>query len=245
MIQYFVKDFTGDPFVIFGGPHLVVLVILALANFSIFLFRQRFSPHIRKAFRYGLAVLLLVNELTWHVWNYAVGQWTIQTMLPLHICSVLVFASAIMLLARSYTIYEFAYFLGIGAAIQALMTPDLGIYGFPHYRYFQTFISHGGIITAAVYMTIVEGYRPTWKSLVRVGVWTNVYLLVVTGINLLIDSNYMFTLHKPPTASLFDVLGPWPWYLLAAEGIALVVFLILYLPFAVKDFRAGAAVETA
>jgi hypothetical integral membrane protein (TIGR02206 family) len=94
-------------------------------------------------------------------------------------------------------------------------------------------------------MTIVEGYRPTWKSLVRVGVWTNVYLLVVTGINLLIDSNYMFTLHKPPTASLFDVLGPWPWYLLAAEGIALVVFLILYLPFAVKDYRKQAAAETA
>ena len=74
--------------------------------------------------------------------------------------------------------------------------------------------------------------------------WGNVYLLVVTGINLLIDSNYMFTLHKPPTASLFDVLGPWPIYLLAAEGIAAVVFLLLYLPFAIKDYQAKPLAET-
>jgi hypothetical integral membrane protein (TIGR02206 family) len=224
-----------------GGAHLAALSILLLLNLAIVLFRRRFTPQGRQAFRSGLAVVLLLNELSWHVWNYAVGQWTIQTMLPLHICSLLVFASAWMLLAKSFAVYEFAYFLGIGAAIQAVMTPDLGIYGFPHYRFFQTFISHGGIVTAAIYMAVVERFRPTWKSLLKVAVWGNVYLLVVTGINLLINSNYMFTLHKPPTASLFDVLGPWPVYLLAAEGIALVVFLLLYLPFVIQDRRANAS----
>ena len=168
MIQFFAKDFTGDPFVFLGGAHLAALVLLLLINLTIILFRRRFTLQTRKAFRLGLATLLLVNELSWHVWNYAVGQWTIQTMLPLHICSLLVFASAWMLAVKSFAIYEFAYFLGIGAAIQAVMTPDLGIYGFPHYRFFQTFISHGGIVTAALYMTIVEGFRPTWKSLVKV-----------------------------------------------------------------------------
>jgi hypothetical integral membrane protein (TIGR02206 family) len=245
MIQFFAKDFTGDPFVFLGGAHLAALVILLLINLAIILYRRRFTLQTRKTFRLGLATLLLVNELSWHVWNYAVGQWTLQTMLPLHICSLLVFASAWMLAVKSFTIYEFAYFLGIGAAFQAVMTPDLGIYGFPHYRFFQTFISHGGIVTAALYMTLVEGFRPTWKSLVKVAVWGNVYLLVVTGINLLIGSNYMFTLHKPPTASLFDVLGPWPIYLLAAEGIAAVVFLLLYLPFAIKDYQARPLAETA
>jgi uncharacterized membrane protein YwaF len=44
-------------------------------------------------------------------------------------------------------------------------------------------------------------------------------------------------MEKPPTASLIDVLGPWPWYLLALEGIAFVIFFILYLPFAIKDWR--------
>jgi len=237
MDQFFTRDFSGDPFVIFGGPQLVVLAILALVNLSFIRFRKNPDDQARRRFRYGLAALLLVNEASWHWWNWYVGKWNIQEMLPLHVCSVLVFASAYMLVTKSYAVFEFAYFMGIGAAIQAVMTPDLGIYGFPHYRFFQTFISHGGIVTAAIYMTVVEGYRPTWKSLWRVAVVMNLYLVVVTAINYLIGSNYMFTLRKPDTPSLLDVLGPWPWYLLSLEVIGLVVCLLLYLPFAIRDRR--------
>ena len=42
----------------------------------------------------------------------------------------------------------------------------------------------------------------------------------------------MFTRSPPPTGSLLDVLGPWPWYLLACEAVALVAFAALTLPFA-------------
>jgi hypothetical integral membrane protein (TIGR02206 family) len=56
-------------------------------------------------------------------------------------------------------------------------------------------------------------------------------------VNWLIGSNYMFIAHPPETASLIDVLGPWPWYLLSLEGIAVVVFLLLYLPYLFIDLR--------
>ena len=36
---------------------------------------------------------------------------------------------------------------------------------------------------------------------------------------------------------LFDVLGPWPWYLLTAEVLAVILFALLYLPFALSDRR--------
>ena len=100
-------------------------------------------------------------------------------MLPLQLCSVLVWASAAMLLTRSYRLYEFVYFLGIGGATQALLTPDAGIYGFPHYRWFQTFLAHILIISSAVYMTVVEHYRPTWKSFKRVVIGFNLYIAFV------------------------------------------------------------------
>ena len=73
---------------------------------------------------------------------------------------------------------------GSRAAIQALATPDLGIYGFPHFRFFQTFLSHGLIVTSAIYMTVVEGFRPTWKSMLRVFVWMNVYAVIVYFVNI-------------------------------------------------------------
>jgi hypothetical integral membrane protein (TIGR02206 family) len=238
MGQFFAKDYTGAPFELFGPAHLIALAIVLLANLVLPYLRDHSTPRLRTRFRYTLAVILLVNESLWHIWNYTTGHWTIQTMLPLHLCSVLVWVSAYMLVSKNYTIYEFAYFMGIAGAMQALLTPDAGRYGFPHFRFFQTFISHGSIILAAVYMTVVEGFRPTWKSFQHVFIYGNLYMLVVGAINSLIGSNYLFIMHKPETASLLDLLGPWPWYILVMELIALALCMLLYLPFAIKDRRA-------
>lgn len=237
MTQFFAKDYTGGAFELFGSAHLVALALVLLINLVIVASRKRFTDLGKKRFRFGLAALLVINELAFHLWNYSIGQWTIQTMLPLHLCSVLVWVSAYMLLARSYSIYEFAYFLGIGGAIQALLTPDAGIYGFPHFRFFQTIISHGAIVTAAIYMTLVEGYRPYWSSLVRVAIWGNIYMAAVGIVNWLVGSNYLFIARKPDTASLIDMLGPWPWYILSLEVVAILMCLALYLPYVLRDRR--------
>lgn len=237
MGQYFVKDYTGEPFNLFGSGHLIALIIILLINLSFIWLRKSKNAKIKDGVRYTIAALLVISEGSWHIWNIAIGEWTIQTHLPFHLCAVLVWTSLIMLLSKNYYIYEFAYFLGIAGASQALLTPEAGIYGFPHYRVFQTITAHGSIVTAAIFMTVVEGYRPYWSSLKRVFLWTNIYMIVVTGINLLIKSNYLYTLHKPPSASLLDILGPWPWYLISVEIVALILCILLYLPFALKDQR--------
>jgi hypothetical integral membrane protein (TIGR02206 family) len=238
MGQYFAKDYTGEPFHLFGTGHLIALAVVLLVNLAFIWVRKIENQKRKDTIRYAIAALLIISEGSWHIWNLAIGTWSIQTHLPLHLCSLLVWTSLIMLLTKNYYIYEFAYFLGIAGASQALLTPEAGIYGFPHYRVFQTLSAHGAIVSGAVFMTLVEGYRPTWSSFKRVFIWTNIYMLVVTGVNLLIGSNYLYTLHKPPSASLLDVLGPWPWYLLSVEAVALVLCLLLYLPFAIGDRRA-------
>jgi len=240
MTQFFAKDWSGAPFIFFGAAHIVALLVVVLLNVFL-IWRYKNAPEkARRTVAYVMAGVLWANELSWHLWNAFTGQWTIQTMLPLHLCSLLVWTGALMLVTKDYSIYEFCYFLGIGGALQALLTPDLGLYGFPHFRFFQTYISHGLIISAAIYMTVVEGFRPTWKSLLRVALWINIYMAVVFGINMLLGSNYLFVAHKPPTASLLDMLPPWPWYILWMEAIGLVMCLILYLPFAIKDWHVKA-----
>ncbi len=235
---FFTKDFTGSPFTFLGGEHLLAMASLIVLNIALLGLRNS-SPVLKKRAALILALILWANEIGWHLWKASVGQWDLQTMLPLHVCSILVWLGGWMLVKRNYAIYEYMYLLGIGGALQAVITPDLGIYGYPHYRFFQTFISHGLIITAAVYMTTVEGFRPTWGSIKRVIIGGNIYMLVVTGINWLVGGNYLYTMHKPETASLFDIMPAWPWYLLIAELIGLVTFLLLYLPFIIKDWRAG------
>jgi hypothetical integral membrane protein (TIGR02206 family) len=237
MDYYFAKDFGGPPFELFKTHHLIALSIVFIFVLFLFFLRWRKSQILNNSFRWSLATLLVLQEISYHCWNVYINEWTLQKMLPLHICSAFVWLSALMLVTKNRHIYEFAFFLGISGALQALLTPDIAEYGFPHYRFFHVFISHGSIILAALYMTIVEGYRPTWRSFGKVLLWLNIYAVFTFIINILIGSNYMFVRHKPETSSLLDILGPWPVYIFAAEGVALIMFLILYLPFAIYDWK--------
>jgi hypothetical integral membrane protein (TIGR02206 family) len=234
---YFAGDYPGPEFKFLGAAHLIAIGVLIALNVWLASFKNA-SEQTKTRIRWTLAIILWVNEIAWHVWNFAVGKWTIQTMLPLHLCSVLVWVGAFMLVTKNQFIYEFAYFLGIAGALQAVMTPDLGIYGFPHFRFFQTFISHGLIITSAIYMTVVEGFRPTWKSMLRVAVGINIYMVVIYFVNGAIGSNYLMINGRPATPSLLDLLPDWPVYIIYMEAIGLICCLLLYLPFIVKDARA-------
>jgi hypothetical integral membrane protein (TIGR02206 family) len=236
MTEFFAADFQGPAFQFLGTHHLAALGFLLLLNLFLLGMRHA-SDGAKGAIRWLLALLLLGNEIAWHYWNFIHGTWTIQTMLPLHLCSLLVWTGVWMLITKSYKVYEFMYFMGIAGAIHALATPGIGDYNFPHFTYFQYFLSHGLIITSAIYMTVAEGFRPSWKSLLRVFVWMNIYAAAVYFINSYIGSNYLLINHKPETPSLLGLLPEWPIYVLYMEVIGIISMLLLYLPFLIKDLR--------
>jgi hypothetical integral membrane protein (TIGR02206 family) len=243
MSQYFAYDYQGAPFSLFGTWHLVALLVIILINFCFLGFRKA-SSKTRSIVRWSMAIILWLDEAAWHVWNLYWGHWSVA-QLPLHICSLLIWLTGFMLIFKNYRIYEFAYFIGIGGAMQALLTPDAGIYGFPHFRIFQTMISHSLLLTSAIYMTTVEGFRPTWKSLWRVVVGLNIYAAMIYPINLLLGTDFLYINGKPSTASLLDALPRWPYYLLYMELIGFAIFLLLYLPFIIRDARTRAKTRIA
>ncbi|MGA7192108.1 MAG: TIGR02206 family membrane protein [Anaerolineales bacterium] len=237
MSQFFAGNYTGAPFQLFGVAHIVALLCLVAINLFLIQFKNS-SETTKRNIRWTMAIILWTAEISWHIWNIYWGYWSDQFMLPLNVCSVLIWLSGFMLIFKNRPIYEFAYFLGIAACVNYLLTPDLGIYGFPTYRFIQTFISHGGVVTAAVYMTVVEGFRPTWKSFWRVLAGTNIYMLAIYFINTALGSNYLLMNGKPTTASMLDLMPPWPYYIIYLELIGIVIFLLLYLPFMIKDWQA-------
>jgi len=238
MGHYFDYDYSGPAFDLFGTGHLVALaVIAAIVAFLVWGWKDP-DDAARRRGRLLIVAIMVLNEIGWHAWNLTNGAWNIREHLPLHATSISIWGSIVALLTRNYRVYEVVFFIGIVGAVQALITPAAGDYGLPHYRAFQTLISHGMIIVAMAYMTTIEGFRPTWASVWKTMLVINICMVIVTGINVVLGSNYMFTLHKPATASLFDLLGPWPWYLVAAEFLAVILFSALYLPFALANRRA-------
>jgi uncharacterized membrane protein YwaF len=51
------------------------------------------------------------------------------------------------------------------------------------------------------------------------------------GLNFLLDANYSYLNEKPKSASVLDLFGEWPYYILVVQLIVIPLFLIIYLPF--------------
>ncbi|MDR0267349.1 TIGR02206 family membrane protein [Paenibacillus sp.] len=233
----------NNPFVLFSSSHLLALLLLVAASFLLFSIRRRLqrAPRGKAILRGTLAFLLSGSEGVLDIWNIVSGTWSPRYTLPLELCSLTLLLSIIMLLTKSRLLYEVLFFAGIGGALQALITPNLA-FGFPHIRFYQFFIVHILIILASLYMTWIENYKPTWKSIGLTMIFLNLAALLVGITDYYLDANYMFLMHKPSTASILDWLGPYPLYLLAEEGIALLIFTVMQLLFFVlpeKMFRTG------
>ncbi|GIQ66350.1 TIGR02206 family membrane protein [Paenibacillus cisolokensis] len=220
------------PFAAFGIPHLAALGGALLAVLALYGLRSKLR-HPRRAAcgRYALATLLTASEALLNVWYIREGIFSAKSTLPLELCSISLYLSILMLLTRSRLLFGIVYFAGIGGALQALITPALD-FGYPHFRFWQFFAAHTAIILAALYMVWVERFRPTLKSIAVTMGFLNALVVIVGYVNHVTGGNYMFLARKPDTPSLLDYLGPYPWYLLSMEGIALLTFSFLYLPFA-------------
>lgn len=236
MDLFLTGDYQGEPFKVFSTVHIITIAIIIIMNILVIIWlKKKNNPVINKYFRYILGLILIFSELLYEVWSIWSGTWSIDIYLPLHLCDISIIFSAIILFNKNFSLYEITYFIGLGGSMQAIITPDLYPYSFPHIMFFIFFISHGGIITAVLYMTFIEKYRPVLKSILKTFVFLNIYMVIIAGINLLTNGNYLFICSKPLNPSLLDYLGPWPWYIAVLEVVSVAIFFIYYVPFAIKD----------
>jgi hypothetical integral membrane protein (TIGR02206 family) len=237
MGTFFAQEWSGDPFILFGIDHLAIILFFILLNLSFFWLRKLKDTKSGSYLRIGLAVVLLLFEISWQAWNIYIGKWTIQDHLPLHMCSLFLFINAAMMISRNQVLYDLSYCLGIGSGLMAFLTPDPGPYGLWHFVPVQTIFGHGLLVSLTIYMTIVEGFRPTWKSIPRAFIFGLAALLFSYFVNLVLGSNYIFTSGKPGSASLLDLLGPYPWYLLSMVGVGLMVMILMVSPWEYWNWR--------
>jgi hypothetical integral membrane protein (TIGR02206 family) len=179
-----------------------------------------------------LAAILVAAELGWWIYLAATGARgsDLATALPLQLCDVAIFVGAAALLLRTQLLVELTYFWGLAGTIQALITPDLPEH-FPSFPFFQYYIAHGGIVTAALFLVVGLRQWPRRDAVLRVLAVTIVYVLLVGAIDASTESNYMYLRSKPASGSLLDLLGPWPWYLAWAALVGVALLIILDAPF--------------
>lgn len=216
------------PFVLFNSTHLAVLALILVCCILIARTPRQAQPLVQRGVGYTLLFLAIVKPFIFVL----IYDEPLAHSLPLDLCRVAEFLCAYMLLAPSYRAFELAYFLAAAGSVSALLTPDLP-FGFPEPRFLLFFLSHGLAVLAVVFAVFRLKFHPTLRSVGITILFLGLYTIFIAGVNLLLNANYLFLMAKPEGASIMDFLGPWPIYVGWLIGLAILLCLICYSPFAI------------
>ncbi len=207
--------FRETPFVPYGSSHWTVLLLFAIAAVVLVIHgrRTRGSSLDRKTRRVFAAVLLIV-QLSLQVYSMLPGQWDLGLSLPFQLCDLAWMVAVHALWTGRPWAYGLLYYWGLTLTSQAVITPQLD-FDFPHVQFLMFWFSHCLVVLAAVYMTWGGGWRPTWRAMALALSATVGWGFVMLAFNSLAGTNYLYVSHKPPGKSILDVLGDWPYYLVA------------------------------
>ena len=208
----------------FGALHILILAATIVVPWLL----ARTKPSRRLFILLG--AMLAVNELAWYAYRFLVEGWRFPDFVPLQLCDLSVWLTAIAALTGAAAVFDLAYYLGVAGAGMALITPDLWApcWSYPTLYFWA---AHCGIVGILLLMIFSGAGRPRPGSVWRALLVGNIFALAAGLFNWAFHTNYMYLREKPAAGSLLDFLGPWPWYILAGEAMAFVLFGLLWLPF--------------
>ncbi|HEX2285956.1 MAG TPA: TIGR02206 family membrane protein [Mycobacterium sp.] len=219
---------TYREFSAYGPSHWAVLAVFAVgAVLLVWLGRKQTEAEAR---RFGRVVGALTGAIYVGVFLYALFPPDLRWSVPLHMTDLATVATAYALWSQKHWAFALTYYWGLVLSVQALISPALTGPDFPHAQFLGFWAIHLIVVWAAIYLTWGRGMRPRWRSY-RMVVAVSVSWGVLTfTFNSIAGTNYGFLNRKPATASLLDVLGPWPWYVLAAGVLVFAVWAMMTWP---------------
>jgi hypothetical integral membrane protein (TIGR02206 family) len=215
-------------FQLFGPAHLLILaavpaIALVLAKVS------GQSQASARAVRYSLGTFLALNELVWYGYKLHFEGFRFPQGLPLQLCDLTLWLSVVALFTLNPLSFEITYFAGLGGSAMALLTPDLWA-PLASYPTIYFFLAHGMVVICPLLLLWSKQLRPRPRSPWMAFAALNGFAAFVGIFNVIFKTNYMYLCAKPASASLLNLLGPWPLYLLPCEAVALSIFWLLWLP---------------
>jgi len=217
-----------ERFQAWSGQHYLLLVITAAgAAGAVWWGRGHRGTSRELAIRRGLGAAFLVVVLAWQAYLLTPGVRSTGTSWPLGLSDLADYTAAFALWTRGQRTSAFTYYVGLTLTMMAVLTPSLG-QSFPDPRWFGFWIRHIFVVWAAVYLTWGLGIRPTWRLFRSTVVAVLVWAVVAYAFNVAMDTNYGYLVRKPSSASLLDVFGPWPWYVLGAMVVLIAAWAVIF-----------------
>ncbi len=217
---------TDERFQTYGTSHLIALVVCVVGIIAIVLLGRRVQGSgVSRPF--AVAIVLITIPL--QVAQLLPDEWNPRTSLPFQLCDFAWMFAVHALWTRSRLSATVTYLWGITLTTQAMLTPDLGS-DFPEPRYLMFWAMHVLIVWAAFHLVVGLHLLPTWATYWRTVGITAVWAIAVMVYNTVADTNYGYLNGKPDSASILDLLGPWPFYVVAEIALIMAVWALLTWP---------------
>lgn len=206
----------------FNIAHIVVLIILLIGIIGVYTLpkNKKYRLHIR----YTLAILLILQIITFNSYHLINNSFDIQRFLPFHLCSISAYLVSFALLSKNNLIKAITYFWAPVAAFMAIVFPAMGTNdNFPSFRFIEFFWSHLLIVIGVFFIIHVDKPTIKWKHMwISYGILA-VYSLIVYGINLALDANYLYLI-KPQFPMTY--FGETPYHIIGMALLILGIFTV-------------------
>ena len=206
----------------FSGSVIYIALVIWLG----FFFRRSEREY---SFRKGFAMLLLMRELFFYGYLWYNDAFHLADSLPLHLCGISYLCSIFALYTLNASVFEFLLLLGIGGAVQSIITPEM-THGYSPYLFLDYYIAHATIILTPIYLYYVVGLRLRHRAFFRIWIVAHVLLFSVGITNYFLHSNYIY-LCEPPKVDNPLVTGGFPYHLIGFEIFGTIHILLFYFIF--------------
>ena len=232
-MQYFMDTTetipSGVGFPHFGTVHLVWLSIFVVLSVASCLMYRKLNDNGKRIWRIVVACLLVADEVFKDV-MLVLGDRFQADYLPLHLCSINIILIAIHTWKPSRLLGGYLYTVGIPGAMAALIFPSWTSLPLGNFMHLHSFTVH---ILLAIYPIVLAAageLRPEVKRLPQylgllVGMAIPIY-----GINLLLNTNFMFLMSADEGNPLYLFEQLWGSHLLGFPVIIAAVLIVMYVP---------------
>ncbi|MCR9131262.1 MAG: TIGR02206 family membrane protein [bacterium] len=221
---------TSMRFESYSTEHFVVLTVF-LATFILFLRWMKLrTEEAQRKMLLLISITLASMQLAKIPLNVYTNTFDVTKDIPLHMCNFLPFVMIWIYATKSRVIWATTFFWVILGVSQANFTPSVQ-YSLFHYDAIRYWSVHLGLVVLALYPAIGWKWTLEFKDVARTLIAINGVAIVIYGFNLLLGSNYLYIMGKPPGTTFFSILPPWPTYILVLEGIIVVWSMLLVVLF--------------
>ncbi len=239
-MQYFLDTVDTIPDG-YGFQHFDKIHIAWLAAFLVIvilncLWYRRLGDKGKKLWNKTVALMLVANELFKMAMLFTGGNYA-WDYLPLHLCSINIFLIALHAWRPSDNLGNFLYTICIPGTMAALLFPTWTNLPVLNAMHLHSFTVHILLALYPIVLTVSGEIKPSVKKLPKCMAILLLMAIPIYGLNLLLDTNFMFLIYADEGNPLYWFEQNWGSHLLGFPVIITGVLIVMYLPLELLHIR--------